>query len=434
MQFRLLGPLEASTTRPLLALGGRKQRSVLAVLLLHANDVVATERLSTSCGRRAARHGRPRASRSTSRGCASSSGDGRLVTRAPGYALQVDADQFDLAASSGSLAEGRPTPTRPPAAARLREALALWRGPPLADLAYEPFAQAEIARLEELRLAALEQRIEADLALGRHAQLVGELEALVAEHPLRERLRGAAACSPCTAPAARPRRSRPTGARGDAGRGARDRAGPRLRDLHEAILAPGRQSSTLAAPPPRRPAAPSRRARVRRPRPRARGLVGALGDAFAGRGRPCSSRASRGSARAGSPTSSPPTPGPAARGSSSAAAGRRAAPPPTGRGCRRCALSARVRCRHAGSPRRLRGRRPRAARPRAGRADTGVATTVHARAGGARFRLFDAAAEFLRNAAAERPLVLVIDDLQAADPPSLLLLRFVARRSRPPVC
>ena len=76
------------------------------------------------------------------------------------------------------------------AAEKLREALALWRGPPLADLAYEPFAQAEIARLEELRLAALEQRIDAELAIGRHAELAGELEALVAEHPLRERLRG----------------------------------------------------------------------------------------------------------------------------------------------------------------------------------------------------------------------------------------------------
>ena len=68
--------------------------------------------------------------------------------------------------------------------------MALWRGPALADLAYQPFAQAEIARLEELRLAALEQRIDADLATGRHAEIVGELEALVAEHPLRERLRG----------------------------------------------------------------------------------------------------------------------------------------------------------------------------------------------------------------------------------------------------
>ena len=75
------------------------------------------------------------------------------------------------------------------AAETLREALALWRGPPLADFAYEPFAQAAIARLEELRLAALERRIEADLALGRHADVVGELKELVSAHPLREGFR-----------------------------------------------------------------------------------------------------------------------------------------------------------------------------------------------------------------------------------------------------
>ena len=78
----------------------------------------------------------------------------------------------------------------PVAAERLREALALWRGPPLAEFAYEPWAQAEIGRLEELRLSALQDRIDADLALGRDAELVGELERLVAEHPLSERLRG----------------------------------------------------------------------------------------------------------------------------------------------------------------------------------------------------------------------------------------------------
>ncbi len=73
---------------------------------------------------------------------------------------------------------------------RLREALALWRGPPLAEFAYEPWAQAEIGRLEELRLSALQDRIDADLALGRDGELVGELERLVSEHPLSERLRG----------------------------------------------------------------------------------------------------------------------------------------------------------------------------------------------------------------------------------------------------
>jgi DNA-binding SARP family transcriptional activator len=119
----------------------------------------------------------------------SSRGDARLVvTRAPGYTLNVDPEEIDLGRFERLVSDAqRAQPSA--AAALLREALALWRGPPLADLAYESFAQAEIARLDEARLSALEQRIEADLALGRHLDVVGELERLVAEHPLRERLR-----------------------------------------------------------------------------------------------------------------------------------------------------------------------------------------------------------------------------------------------------
>src|SRR4029078_4166026 len=116
-------------------------------------------------------------------------GDRRLVTRTPGYVLLVDASELDVARFEWLLAEA--AGADPEVAARkLREALALWRGAPLADLAYEPWAQAEIARLDELHTRALEQRMEADLALGRHSQLAGELERLVDEHPLREGLRG----------------------------------------------------------------------------------------------------------------------------------------------------------------------------------------------------------------------------------------------------
>ena len=112
----------------------------------------------------------------------------RLSTRPPGYVLHVAPDELDLAVFERLRGEAhRAEPAR--AAAKLREALSLWRGQPLADLAYEPFAQTEIARLEELRLAALEERIDADLACGQHADLVGELEARIVEHPLRERLR-----------------------------------------------------------------------------------------------------------------------------------------------------------------------------------------------------------------------------------------------------
>ena len=114
-------------------------------------------------------------------------GDGRLVTHERGYELivepgELDADRFDelVRAASGA------TPDQ--AAARLREALALFRGEPLADLQLEPWAQGEIARLEERRLAALEARIDADLALGRQRELVPELEELVAEQPFREHL------------------------------------------------------------------------------------------------------------------------------------------------------------------------------------------------------------------------------------------------------
>ena len=119
-------------------------------------------------------------------------GDGVLVTRDGGYALEVsgdsvDADRFTQLADDGRQALERGDPRG--AREALTTALQLWRGPPLADLAYEQFAQSETARLEELRLVALEDRAEADLALGHHAALVPELEALVREHPTRERLR-----------------------------------------------------------------------------------------------------------------------------------------------------------------------------------------------------------------------------------------------------
>jgi DNA-binding SARP family transcriptional activator len=188
MEFRLLGPLEVCAHQRSLALGGAKQRSLLAVLLLHANQVVSAERLIDELW-----GDEPPATASKSIQVYVSRlrkelGDGRLVTRPPGYMLQVDRSELDLAEFERLVDEaGEADPAG--AARSLRQALALWRGPALADLAYEAFAQAEIMRLEELRLAALERRIEADLATGRHAELVGELEGLVARHPLRERMR-----------------------------------------------------------------------------------------------------------------------------------------------------------------------------------------------------------------------------------------------------
>ena len=202
MEFRILGPLEVSDEGRRVEIGGHKQRALLASLLLHANEVVSLDRLIDELwGETPPPTAAKTLQAQVSRLRRSLNGDedpaahmrGPLQTRGHGYVLtvepgQVDADRFQgmLEEARRARAEGKPEE----AAEELRRALALWRGPALADFAYESFAQTEIARLDELQLTALEERIEADLALGRHAELVGELEALVARHPLRERLRG----------------------------------------------------------------------------------------------------------------------------------------------------------------------------------------------------------------------------------------------------
>jgi DNA-binding SARP family transcriptional activator/class 3 adenylate cyclase len=200
MDFQLLGPLEVRRQGGQVALGPAKQRALLAILLVHANELVSSDRLieelwpeppETAANTLQVYVGRLRKALEPARG-RGAPGE-LLITRAPGYLLRVepdelDADRFQTLLSAGRSAHEVDDPAT--AAARLHEALALWRGPALADFAYDPFAQAEIARLEELRLDALEERIEADLALGRAADLVGELEALIGANPLRERLRG----------------------------------------------------------------------------------------------------------------------------------------------------------------------------------------------------------------------------------------------------
>jgi DNA-binding SARP family transcriptional activator len=188
MDFRVLGPLEVGGDGGPLELGGRRQRSLLAVLLLNANELVSRDRLIDALWGASP----PLTAGKTIQVYVSrlrkALMDDRLVTRAPGYVLYVEPTEFDLARFEQLVADARGAPPET-ASAKLTEALALWRGPPLADLAYEQFAQAEIARLEEVRLAAVEQRVEADLALGRHAQLVPELETLVGGQPLRERFK-----------------------------------------------------------------------------------------------------------------------------------------------------------------------------------------------------------------------------------------------------
>jgi DNA-binding SARP family transcriptional activator len=186
MEFRLLGPLEVSDGGRSIEIGRGRRRSLLALLLMHANEVVSAERLIDALWGE-----RPTATATKSlhvyvsqlRRELQASGNGEVVlTRGNGYVAQVGPDDVDVVRFERLLAEGRRSlaagdPAR--AGEQLCKALALWRGPPLADFEYEPFAQGDIARLLEQRLVALEGRIEADLALGRHAELVAELEALV---------------------------------------------------------------------------------------------------------------------------------------------------------------------------------------------------------------------------------------------------------------
>ena len=198
MEFLILGPLEARVDGRALALGGAKQRSLLALLLLHRDEVVSTDRLidglwGEAPPATAVKVVQVYVSRLRRLLRPSGEGRGRLLTRPPGYVLELGADELDLDRFEGLVERaGRAMAGGDPAAASaaLGRALAMWRGPPLADLAFEPFAHAAAARLEEQRLAALESRIAADLALGRAPELIGELGALVGEHPLRERLRG----------------------------------------------------------------------------------------------------------------------------------------------------------------------------------------------------------------------------------------------------
>src|SRR5215211_1168086 len=187
VEFRILGPLEVVAGGEVVPLGSRKARALLALLLLRVNEVVSTDRLLDDVwGERppptATLHNVVARLRKTL-------GSELIVSRPHGYMLQLAPDQLDLSRFERLVEEARGA-NRQGRAERLREALALWRGPALDDLAFEPFVELEAARLEELRLAVLEDRIEADLALGRHRELVGELEGLVREHPLRERLRG----------------------------------------------------------------------------------------------------------------------------------------------------------------------------------------------------------------------------------------------------
>jgi DNA-binding SARP family transcriptional activator len=264
LDFRLLGSLEVFEGARSVVIGSGKRRSLLALLLLHGNEVLSADRLIDELWGEdppptAAKGLQVYVSQLRKELQNGADRDGVLVTRANGYVLvlgpdDVDVHRFERSVDAGerALAAGE----LDHAAQRLRQGLALWRGPALADFTYEPFAQPEIARLDELRLVAVEQRIEADLALGRHAQLVGELEGLVREHPMRERIRGQLmlALYRCG------RQAEALETYRDGRRHMNDELGlelgPELRELEAKILA---QSPELAAPAKPRRRAPRER-------------------------------------------------------------------------------------------------------------------------------------------------------------------------------
>ncbi|UGS37043.1 BTAD domain-containing putative transcriptional regulator [Capillimicrobium parvum] len=255
MDFRILGPLEACNARGEVPLGGARQRALLALLLIHVNETLSTDRLidelwgdrppaapaktlqmQVSRLRRALACGGPAAT---------------LVTRERGYALRADPDRIDAHRFERLAAQGRAQLAGGDAAGAARtleQALALWRGRPLADLADEPFARPEIARLDDERVAALEQLMEARLQLGADAELVAPLEALIAEHPYRERLRAQLMLALYRAD----RQADALQAYQDARRRLVDELGiepgERLRDLERAILAQDRALGRPTAP------------------------------------------------------------------------------------------------------------------------------------------------------------------------------------------
>jgi DNA-binding SARP family transcriptional activator len=435
MDFRILGPLEALDEGRVIALGGTKQRALLALLLLHANETLGTERLIDELwGERPPANAAKTVQMQISRlrkalvGGAGNGPAGLVVTRGRGYELALDPERLDAQRFERLVAEGRSElaagrPER--AASALEEGLSLWRGPPLADLAYEPFAQREIARLDDLRAAALEQLIEAKLALGGHAEVVGRLEALIGEHPYRERLWAQLmlALYRCD------RQADALQAYQDARRTLVDELGiepgERLRELERSILAQDPELHLAAAAEPA--GETPRSAFVGRDVELAE-LVAGLDDAFAGRGRLFLLVGEPGIGKS--------------RMAEELIAEARA------RGARvlagRCweaggapaywpwvqSLRPYFRDTDAESLRsQLRGGAAEVARlfPELRDLLADLPSAPPFESEGARFRLFDSMTAFLKRAAAGRPLVLVLDDLHAADEPSLLLLQFVAR-------
>src|SRR4051794_27310663 len=241
MEFGILGPLEVRVDGRTVAFGGARPRAVFAVLALNANQPVSAERLAVALwGEDVPPSAIKTVQVYVARLRKALEDPDVLVTTPAGYCLRVGPGELDAERFERQVADGREALAAggaEHAAAQLREALGWWRGPPLAELAATPFAPAEIARLEEQHLAALELRVEADLVVGRHAELIGELQQLTSAHAWRERLHAQLML-------ALYRSGRQADAL-EAYRHAREvlveqlgvEPGAELRDLHEAILA-----------------------------------------------------------------------------------------------------------------------------------------------------------------------------------------------------
>jgi DNA-binding SARP family transcriptional activator len=189
VEFRILGPLEVVRGGASLPLGGPKHRALLALLILHADRVVSNDQIVESLWGESP----PRAPSGSIQNSISHLrkvlGAERLATKTPGYVLRIDEDELDAGHARRLLVEARSAPSED-RVELLRRAESLWRGPSLADFTYDAFAQTAIAQLEELRLSIREERLGYELESGPSGELIAALEALVAEHPLRERLRG----------------------------------------------------------------------------------------------------------------------------------------------------------------------------------------------------------------------------------------------------
>jgi DNA-binding SARP family transcriptional activator/tetratricopeptide (TPR) repeat protein len=417
MEFRILGPLEVDSDGQTLNLGGAKQRALLAMLLLHANEVVSRDRLVEALWESDPPETAHKALQMYVSGVRKLLGKGRLETRPPGYLIRVADDELDLTRFQQLRDEGRFT-----------EALALWRGPPLSDFAYDGFAQPEIIRLEDQRLTCIEERVDQELDGGRHAELTGELEALVEQHPLRERLRGqlmlALYRSGRQAEALEAYQRARTVLVDELG----IEPGRHLRVLHQQILnQDGSLDHSASGAAAEDGAAGARGIFVGRVNELAE-VAAALDEALAGRGGLIFLVGEPGIGKS--------------RLSEELMRSARA----------RGALTLVGRCWEAGGAPAywpwvqslrsyIRSAPPARLREELG-SSTGELTQLFPElkelvpdvpeppasdAESARFRLFDAVSTLIRNAAKRQALVLVLDDLHAADEPSLLLLRFLGR-------